>query len=209
VSDPVNDSVIAPEEITVVVAEDETIIRLDLVETLVESGLHVLAAVADGQAALDAARKHRPDLVIMDISMPVRDGISAAEQIINEGISPVIMLTAFAQTEMLQQAAAAGAFGYLTKPLRHADLMPTIIMARSRWNQFVSLGEELDLVKGRRQADEVILKAKNFLMRAGDLSEEAAFAQLRGLAMDRRLTIAEVASQVVAAVSNSDFGDIS
>ena len=198
-----------PTEISVVVAEDETIIRLDLVETLAESGFKVVAAVADGQAAVDAAREHRPDLVLMDISMPVRDGISAAEQIMAEGIAPVIMLTAFAQAETVEKAAAAGVFGYLTKPLRQADLIPSITMARSRWSQFVRLGEELEIAKGRRQSDEVIVKAKNLLMRAGDLTEDAAFAQLRRLAMDRRLTIAEVASQVVTAVSQADLGAIS
>ena len=195
--------------LTVIIAEDETVIRLDLVETLGEAGFTVLAAVANGQAAVDAARQYVPDFVLMDISMPIRDGISAAEQIMNEGLAPVIMLTAFAQTEMLAQAASAGVFGYLIKPLRSADLVPAITMARSRWTQFIELGQELNRAKERQQAGEVIDRAKSNLMSVRGLSEEEAFALLRRWAMDRRLTIAEVSSQVVATMSKSDVGNIS
>ena len=196
-------------EVSVIIAEDETLIRLDLVETLTEMGFSVLAAVANGQAAVDAARQYLPDFILMDISMPVRDGISAAEEIMNEGIAPVIMLTAFTQSTILEQAASAGAFGYLVKPLRAAELLPAITMARSRWSQFMELGQELDRAKGRQEAGEVINKAKNELMKARNLDEAEAYALLRSWAMDRRKTLAEVSSQVVAAMSRSDFGPIS
>jgi len=117
------------------VAEDESLIRRDLVETLNELGHEVVSDVGNGQAAVDVARSLGPeglDVVLMDISMPVRDGISSADQIISEGIAPVVMLTAYAQTDLMNQAAAAGVFGYLIKPLRQSDLVPALLMARTR-----------------------------------------------------------------------------
>lgn len=181
----------------VLVAEDETLIRLDLVETLTDSGLVVVDAVANGQAAVDSALATRPDVVLMDISMPVRDGISAAEQIISSGTAPVVMLTAFTDVGLLDRAASAGVFGYLVKPLRVAELIPALVVARNRWQQFNELNTEISRLRERAHSNDITVKAKQVLMDQG-LSEERAFALLRRWAMDRRQTIAEIATHVVA-----------
>lgn len=181
----------------VLVAEDETLIRIDLVETLSELGFEVTAAVANGQAAVDSAARDRPDVVLMDISMPVRDGISAAEQIISSSVAPVVMLSAFSDVGLLDRAASAGVFGYLVKPLRTSDLAPALLMAISRWHEFKTIDAELKRMRERRDSKSVVELAKNILMGEG-LSEERSFSLLRRLAMDRRQTIAEVSAQVVS-----------
>lgn len=184
-------------KLRVLVAEDETLIRMDLVETLMEIGFTVTAAVVNGQAAVDSALGNPPDVVLMDISMPIRDGISAAEQIIGSGIAPVVMLSAFTDIGLLDRAASAGVFGYLVKPFRAAELSPALRMAVSRWKEFTDLGTEIELLRERRQASSVIERAKSILM-AGGLTEEQSFSQLRRWAMDRRQTISEVSALVVA-----------
>lgn len=184
-------------------AEDESLIRRDLVETLNELGHEVVSDVGNGQAAVDVARSLGPeglDVVLMDISMPVRDGISSADQIISEGIAPVVMLTAYAQTDLMNQAAAAGVFGYLIKPLRQSDLVPALLMARTRWTQFQGLSEEIDALKARKRASDVTEQAKEMLIERG-LSEEQAFSLLRKAAMNGRITIAEAATQVISGVT--------
>jgi AmiR/NasT family two-component response regulator len=189
--------------IRVLVAEDESLIRRDLVETLNELGHEVVSDVGNGQAAVDVARSLGPeglDVVLMDISMPVRDGISSADQIISEGIAPVVMLTAYAQTDLMNQAAAAGVFGYLIKPLRQSDLVPALLMARTRWTQFQGLSEEIDALKARKRVSDVTEQAKEMLIERG-LSEEQAFSLLRKAAMNGRITIAEAATQVISGVT--------
>jgi AmiR/NasT family two-component response regulator len=179
-----------------VVAEDEAIIRMDLVEMLEEQGFEVVAAVGDGQAAVDATSAHRPDVVLLDVAMPVRDGLSAAEEITREGWAPVIMVTAFSQAETVQRAAEAGAFGFLVKPFGPADLGPAIAVARARWQQARDLAVELAGVSERAHARERVEMAKSLVQRASGMTEPEAFAWLRGLAMDRRVTLAEVSAGV-------------
>jgi two-component system, response regulator PdtaR len=182
----------------VLVAEDETLIRMDLVETLIERGFTITAAVANGQAAVDSAFENQPDAVLMDVSMPIRDGISAAEHIMSAGIAPVVMLSAFTEQDLVSRAASAGVFGYLVKPFRATELAPALNLAVSRWKEFVDLGAELDNLRERREASSVVERAKVILMQQG-ISEEQSFGLLRRWAMDRRQTISEVSAQVVAA----------
>jgi response regulator NasT len=186
------------ERVTVLVAEDEALIRMDLVELLGECGYHVVGQVSDGQAAVDQTRALRPDVVFMDVAMPRRDGLSAAEEIIAEGLAPVVMVTAFSQRETIQRASAAGVLGYLVKPFGRADLAPAIEVAVARWQQMRELQEQVAGLRERQEAREVVDRAKRLLQERLGLSEPEAFAWLRRAAMDGRVTLAEAAARVVA-----------
>ena len=188
----------APRPTTVLVAEDEALIRMDLVEMLGECGYQVVGQVADGQAAVDQARVLRPDVVFLDVAMPRRDGLSAAEEIIADGIAPVVMVTAFSQRDTVARATAAGVLGYLVKPFGRADLAPAIEVAVARWEQMRDLQAQVDGLRERQEARAVVDRAKALLQDRLGLSEPEAFAWLRRAAMDRRVTLAEVATLVVA-----------
>lgn len=137
----------------VLVAEDEAIIRLDLAEMLREAGYDVIAEVGDGRQAVDRARELRPDLVVLDVKMPVLDGISAADEIGRDGIAPVVMLTAFSDKDLVERATDAGVMAYVLKPFTIEDLQPAITVARSRWSERKALeGEVADLGRGWRPA---------------------------------------------------------
>jgi response regulator NasT len=186
-----------PVPLTVLVAEDEALIRMDLVEMLAECGYRVVGQVADGQAAVDQTRALRPDVVFMDVAMPRRDGLSAAEEIIAEGLAPVVMVTAFSQRETVQRATSAGVLGYLVKPFGRADLPPAIEIAVARWQQMRELADQVAGLRERQEARAIVDLAKRRLERGLGLTEPEAFAWLRRAAMDRRVTLAEVAAQVV------------
>ena len=187
--------------VTVLVAEDEALIRMDLVELLGECGYSVVGQASDGQAAVDLTRQLRPDVVFMDVAMPRRDGLSAAEEIIAEGLAPVVMVTAFSQRETIQRASAAGVLGYLVKPFGRADLAPAIEVAVARWQQMRELQEQVTGLRERQEAREVVDRAKRRLEDRLGLTEPEAFAWLRRAAMDRRVTLAEVAAAVVSETS--------
>jgi two-component system, response regulator PdtaR len=178
---------------TVVVAEDEALIRLDLVEMLDELGYRVVGQAADGQQAVDLARSMRPSLALLDIAMPVRDGLSAAEEIAAEGIAPVVIITAFSQRDAVARAASAGVLGYLVKPFTRSDLVPVIEVALSRWAQVTGLQEEVGDLRERLAARDVVERAKRRLQAERSISEAQAFAALRRQAMDARVTLAEAA----------------
>ena len=180
----------------VLVAEDDPLIRLDLAETLTELGLVVVGAVGNGQLAVDAARALLPDVVLMDVSMPIRDGISAAQEIMGIGIAPVVLLSAFSQNDLVTSAAEAGTFGYLVKPFTGVEVRAALVLAHARWHQLVDLNRELTRLRTRNAASGVVDRAKAVLQESG-MSEEEAFAVLRKSAMDRRLTIAEAAAKIV------------
>ena len=186
----------------VLIAEDETLIRLDLAETLVELGMDVVGAVGNGQLAVDNARALKPDVVLMDISMPVRDGISAATEIIASEIAPVVLLSAFSQVDLVTSAAEAGTFGYLVKPFTGVEVRAALFMARARWEQFVSINAELDRLRTRNHSSGVVDRAKDHLQESG-MSEEEAFRFLRKAAMDYRLTIAEAAAKILGKVNET------
>ena len=183
--------------VTVLVAEDEALIRMDLVELLGECGYQVIGQAGDGQAAVDLTRSLRPDVVFMDVAMPRRDGLSAAEEIIAEGLAPVVMVTAFSERETVQRASDAGVLGYLVKPFGKADLAPAIEIAVARWQQMRDLSDQVDGLRERQAAREIVDRAKSMLQADGELSEPEAFAALRRAAMDGRVTLAEAAARVV------------
>ena len=181
--------------IRILVAEDEALIRMDLVEMLGEAGYEVVAEAADGAEAIELAQVHKPDLAILDVKMPVLDGISAAEKII--AIAPVLMLTAFSQRELVERARDAGVMAYVVKPFSIGDLVPAIEIAISRHLQMRSLAEEVADLHERLETRKIIDKAKGILMAALNLSEPQAFSWIQKAAMDRRLTMKEVALAVV------------
>lgn len=185
--------------VTVLVAEDEALIRMDLVELLAECGYEVVGQAADGQTAVDLTRALRPDVVFMDVAMPRRDGLSAAEEILAEGLAPVVMVTAFSQRETVLRATQAGVLGYLVKPFGKADLAPAIEVAVARWQQMRDLQDQVSTLRERNAAREIVEKAKRRLESELGLREPEAFAWLRRAAMDRRVTLAEVAADVVSA----------
>lgn len=181
--------------IRILVAEDETLIRMDLVEMLGEAGYEVVAEAADGAQAIELAQIHKPDLAILDVKMPVLDGISAAEKIIT--IAPVLMLTAFSQRELVERARDAGVMAYVVKPFSIGDLVPAIEIAISRHLQMRSLADEVADLHERLETRKIIDKAKGILMSALNLSEPQAFSWIQKAAMDRRLTMKEVALAVI------------
>ena len=181
----------------VVVAEDEALIRLDLVEILGEAGYEVVGQAGDGAEAVRLAEEHRPDLVILDVKMPVLDGISAAERIVAARLAPVLMLTAFSQRDLVEQAAEAGAMAYLVKPFTASDLVPAIEMALSRHAQLVALESEVSDLAERLETRKLVDRAKGVLQQRFGLSEPDAFRWIQKAAMDKRLSMREVAQGVV------------
>jgi response regulator NasT len=182
--------------IRILVAEDEALIRMDLVEMLVEAGYEVVAEASDGAQAIELAQLHKPDLAILDVKMPVLDGISAAEKIIS--ISPVLMLTAFSQRELVERARDAGVMAYVVKPFSIGDLVPAIEIAISRHLQMRSLADEVADLHDRLETRKVVDRAKGILMQALNLSEPEAFSWIQRAAMDRRMTMKEVAQAVIS-----------
>ncbi|MDI9896727.1 MULTISPECIES: ANTAR domain-containing response regulator [Nocardiaceae] len=181
----------------VVVAEDESLIRLDLVEMLREEGYDVVGEAADGQQAVDLAVELSPDLVIMDVKMPRRDGIDAASEIAEKRIAPVVILTAFSQRELVEKARDAGAMAYLVKPFTKADLMPAVELAASRFSEISALESEIADLQDRLQTRKLIEKAKGILMESQSLTEPQAFKWIQRAAMDRRTTMKAVAEVVI------------
>ncbi|MFI7397060.1 ANTAR domain-containing response regulator [Micrococcus luteus] len=188
-----------PEEtgLRAVVAEDETLIRLDLVEVLTGAGYRVVAEAGDGRAAVEAVREHRPDIVVMDVKMPVMDGIAAAGEIAGERLAPVVMLTAFSQRELVERARAAGAMAYVVKPFTEADLVPAIELAVARFDELRSLEAEVRDLGDRLETRKIVDRAKAVLQERMRLTEAESFRWIQKTSMDRRLTMREVAQAVI------------
>lgn len=182
----------------VLIAEDEALVRLDLKEMLVEEGFDVVAEVSDGATAVRLARELRPDLCILDIKMPVMDGIEAAEQITKERLAAVLILTAFSQRELIDQARRAGAMAYLVKPFQKHDLLPAIEIASGRFQDLQGLQDQVGSLNDRLEARKVVERAKGLLQEHEDMGESEAFRWLQRTAMERRLAMREVAEQVIA-----------
>ena len=163
----------------ILIAEDETIIRLDLKEMLEHAGFEVCGEARDGEEAVALAQSEQPDLAIMDVKMPKLDGIDAARRILDERPIPIVMLTAYGQDELVQRAAEAGVFGYLVKPFREQDLLPAIRTARARHEELAALREEAESLAEALAARKAIERAKGLLMEKEGLSESDAFARLR------------------------------
>ncbi|TSD98057.1 ANTAR domain-containing response regulator [Skermania sp. ID1734] len=181
----------------VVIAEDETLIRMDLAEMLAEEGYEVVGEAGDGQHAVDLAEEQRPDLVIMDVKMPRRDGIDAAAEIASKRIAPVVILTAFSQRDLVERARDAGAMAYLVKPFSKTDLVPAIELAASRFSELTALEDEVRGLNDRLETRKLVERAKGILMRKQGLSEPQAFKWIQRTAMDRRTTMKAVAEVVL------------
>ncbi len=182
----------------VVVAEDEAIIRLDVVEILHEAGYDVVGEAGDGEAAVRLVEEHRPDLVVMDVKMPVLDGISAAERIAKARLAPVVLLTAFSQTELVERARDAGAMAYVVKPFTASALLPALEIALSRFAEITALELEVADLSERYETRKQVERAKGLLMSGMGLSEPEAFRWIQKTSMDRRLSMREVADVVIA-----------
>ena len=180
----------------VLIAEDEALIRLDLKEMLVEEGYEVVGEAGDGQRAIELAEELRPDLVILDVKMPVLDGLAAAERIAGARLAPVVILTAFSQRDLVERARTAGAMAYLVKPFQKKDLLPTIEMAVSRFAEITALEAEVTDLTERLATRKVIERAKGLLQEQG-MSEPEAFRWIQRTAMDRRTTMKLVAETIV------------
>ncbi|WP_369052205.1 MULTISPECIES: ANTAR domain-containing response regulator [Kineococcus] len=183
----------------VVVAEDEAIIRLDIVEMLREAGYDVVGEAGDGEQAVALAEEHKPDLVVMDIKMPVLDGISAAERIVRARIAPVVLLTAFSQAELVERARDAGAMAYVVKPFTSADLLPAVEIAVSRHQQIMALEDEVADLADRFETRKLVDRAKSKLQTQFGMTEPEAFRWIQKTSMDKRLTMREVATTVISA----------
>jgi AmiR/NasT family two-component response regulator len=181
----------------VVVAEDESLIRLDIVETLRDNGFDVVGEAGDGEAAVALATELRPDLVIMDVKMPLLDGISAAEKLSKNHIAPVVLLTAFSQKELVERATEAGALAYVVKPFTPNDLLPAIEIALARHAQIIALESEVTDLAERFETRKLVDRAKGLLNDKMGLTEPEAFRWIQKASMDRRLTMQDVAKTII------------
>jgi AmiR/NasT family two-component response regulator len=190
----------APNKRRVLVAEDESLIRMDIVETLEEYGFDVVAQAGDGEEAIRLATEHKPDLVVMDVKMPKMDGITAAEAVAKLKI-PVVLLTAFSQKELVDRASEAGAMAYLVKPFSPNDLLPAVEIALSRFAQLTALELEVADLTERFEIRKLVDRAKGLLNEKMNLTEPEAFRWIQKASMDRRLTMAEVAKTIIGQLS--------
>lgn len=181
----------------ILIADDESLIRMNLRETLEELGYLVVGEAGDGMSALNLARQLRPDLVMLDIKMPHMDGIEAARAIRDEHIAPTLLITAYSSRDLVTQARESGVLGYLVKPIRGSDLMPVIEVARARWNEQNARRQELSQLHERLETRKVIERAKGYLMDSQGLREAEAFRKIQQLAMSNRKTMKEVAQAIL------------
>jgi response regulator NasT len=182
----------------VLIAEDEALIRLDLREMLIEEGYNVVGEAGDGEAAIRLAQELKPDLVILDIKMPIMDGLAAAERIASEHLAAVVILTAFSQRDLVERARAAGAMAYLVKPFQKSDLVPAIEIALSRYSEIAALESEVATLTDRLETRKLVERAKGQLMTTYSMTEPQAFKWIQRTAMDHRLTMRQVAERIMA-----------
>ncbi|MBA2759454.1 MAG: response regulator [Chloroflexia bacterium] len=195
----------------IIIADDESLIRLDLREMLTHIGYDVVAEAGDGRTAIDLAKNLRPDLLIMDIKMPDLDGIAAAEELTRERIAPVVLLTAYSDQALVERARQAGVVGYVVKPFREAELMPVIELSRARFDEFRTLEREVGSLKDALETRKVVERAKGVLMESRGMRESEAFHRIRKASMDARKSMKEVAEAILLAhdmeLSLSTSGD--
>ncbi|MEV6811739.1 response regulator [Micromonospora sp. NPDC051296] len=188
----------------VLIAEDEALIRLDLAEMLVEEGYEVVGEAGDGETAVRLAEELKPDLVILDIKMPIMDGLAAAERIAGARIAPVIILTAFSQRDLVERARAAGAMAYLVKPFQKSDLVPAVEIALSRYSEIAALEHEVAGLTDRLEVRKTVERAKGALMTTYNMTEPQAFKWIQRTAMDHRMTMKEVSERILAETAGGE-----
>jgi len=195
------------ERTRVIIADDESIIRMDLREMLTNLGYLVIGEVGDGRSAVNLARELRPDVVIMDIKMPDLDGIDAAKMLTEERIAPVLLLTAYSQQELIERAKEAGVVGYIVKPFRESDLAPAIEVAVARFAEFRALEKEVGDLKLALETRKLVDRARGILMDAQGLTEAEAFRKIQKMSMNTRKPMKEVAEAIILAHQASMIGD--
>ena len=183
---------------SVIIAEDEALIRLDLKESLAEEGYVVLAEASDGAELLELVRKHKPDVAVVDIKMPKVDGLTAAREIVEEKICAVVVLTAFSQRELVEQARDAGVSTYITKPFQRKDLVPAIELSIARFSELVAASEQVEMLSDKLETRKLLDRAKGELMDSYKLSESDAFRFMQKTAMSQRVSVASIAELVLA-----------
>lgn len=183
----------------IIIADDESLIRLDLREMLTHLGYEVIGEAGDGRSAMELARKLQPDLLIMDIKMPDFDGISAAEELTRERIAPVVLVTAYSDQSLVDRAREAGVVGYVVKPFREAELMPVIELSRARFLEFQTLEKEVGSLRDALETRKLLERAKGVLMESHGLRESEAFHRIRRTSMDARKSMKEVAEAILLA----------
>lgn len=188
------------ESLRIVIADNESIIRMDLKEILEEAGHEVIGEATDGIKAIDLTRRYKPDLIIMDIKMPEMDGITAAKTIANEKLAPVLLLTAFSQKEIVDRAKDSGVLAYLVKPVKESNLFPAMEIAISRFREIAQLEQELDDVKNSLEMRKLLDRAKGILMDAYGINESEAYRRIQQYSMAKRKTIKEVAKSIIDSV---------
>jgi response regulator NasT len=189
------------ERTRVIIADDESLVRVDVREALTELGYLVVGEVGDGQSAVNLARELEPDVVVMDIKMPGLDGIEAARILTQEKIAPVVLLTAYSQRELIDRAKDAGVVGYLVKPFRETDLAPAIELAQARFSEFRALEQEVDNLAEALETRKKVERAKGILMDQQDITEAEAFRKIQKMSMNTRRPMKEVAEAIILANS--------
>ena len=187
------------EKLRILVVDDESLIRMDITEMLEDAGHEVVAEGENGQQAIELAREYNPDIIIMDVKMPVMDGISAAKIISEEEIAPVLLLTAFSQEDIVDKASEAGVIGYLVKPIREEQLFPAIKVAVQRFRDYKSLGLELEKLQESLESRKLLDRAKGILMTAHGLTEQEAYRRMQQFSMNKRISLKELAEKIIAA----------
>lgn len=187
------------EKLRIVIADDESIIRLDLKETLQRMGHRVVAEAGDGRTAVDLVRQHRPDLAVLDVKMPELDGVDAAQEIAAERLAPVLLLTAYSQQDLVQRAMEAGVFAYVVKPFTESDLLPAIGVAIARFREFHAIAEEARSLAGALETRKLVDRAKGILMDRHGLKEQEAFRRIQQQSMHSRKSMREIAEAILIA----------
>ena len=190
-------------KMSILVADDEALIRMDLREMLEDAGHDVVAEAANGEQAVELARKFLPEFVIMDVKMPVMDGLAAAKIINDEGIAPVLLLTAYSQQDIVDKAKEAGVVAYLVKPVREEQLFPAMEIAASRFAEVQALNAELDNLKETLETRKLLDRAKGILMTVHGMTEQEAYRKMQQFSMAKRISLKALAENIIAAAAKN------